>query len=936
MSSGGGGEGSVMDQMLKLFEPPGGYPPERDAELHPYFKRPGRGHNHDVCDSCKEGGALICCDFCPASFHLQCHDPPLEDDDIPEGDWMCIKCFATKQEKQSGSVGKPELVVKPGKKSEKPESLVKQILKKDRELDPKPGTSEKPKGKDRDWRPKKRKTEEEEEGEEEGGRPKRATRLKKTKYNDNSTEEEFSESDFFELEPYKPPTFKRRTYMDIYAEHLRRKPRLTSNLFQHLLDAANNQSVEEFNLPKNIYVPEKFPYAWKWSTEERRNRGQPNQEFDSRGKLKMCYVCVRSSRLGPLVQCDFCPCLFHMDCLDPPLAEIPSDVWMCPNHVESLLDTRLTSSRVTERVNLWDKFATQPIDPHAVKMQFLKTCSRKKASRKARTVALTKRIKVPEYVKVQYTAPPALLPGPGYQRWKVPGPPAKPSLPHQTQRESSQELSSAVEDKEVVLPCKEDNLPTCIDESKSTKPTDSEPTDTQPTAATSATIVDEEITLPTKTEEDNNSQSSGKDESSAADEPEVEMDVSDCPKDEEGDQPPSVELSSQGEDNEDDLTGADVSSLDSDLPIIPEETEKETTEEAPAKESESAETSEDQCVNGQKELLELAEQASLQEEEDQGASEVQLPKLDLGKSAIVQKPAAPLLRPTPKLDEAEEERVDEFENYTADELEWVSSLVSLQTALLRKKMGEEDSLRCYEKLSNRMEDTSLTAGLDRSPDSSTISGFSLSGKVALDNQLIEQLQEYLITHSEVDNMDPVVVKYLAAKQMHSILPTRMSQLQSSVRVRASLTPVGSRKLPFYMQYRTLEIGTGPEINLNLKDFGHCNQLSDRHATLFYDELSGQYELVNYSRHGTRVDECVYSLDIGCVASRYKKRKGKAGSKDDVVMAGPSCSLTPCYCDTPDYTNTHEGFEGSALLHHGSRIKFGCLEFVFSVAAVQVH
>ena len=46
---------------------------------------------------------------------------------------------------KSGSVGKPELVIKPGKKSEKPESLVKQILKKDREVDPKPGTSEKPK-----------------------------------------------------------------------------------------------------------------------------------------------------------------------------------------------------------------------------------------------------------------------------------------------------------------------------------------------------------------------------------------------------------------------------------------------------------------------------------------------------------------------------------------------------------------------------------------------------------------------------------------------------------------------------------------------------------------------------------------------------------------------------------------------------------------------
>ena len=120
---------------------------------------------------------------------------------------------------------------------------------------------------------------------------------------------------------------------------------------------------------------------------------------------------------------------------------------------------------------------------------------------------------------------------------KVPGPPTKASLPHQTQRESAQELSNAVEDKEGGIPCKEDNLPTCFDESKPTEPTNSEPTDSEPidnqptdTAATSSTIVDEEITLPTKTEEDNTSQSSGKDESSAADEPEVEIDISDCPK----------------------------------------------------------------------------------------------------------------------------------------------------------------------------------------------------------------------------------------------------------------------------------------------------------------------------------------------------------------------------------------------------------------------
>ena len=58
-------------------------PPENDEtskpgkkreglDLHPYYKRPGKGHNRDCCDACSEGGNLICCDKCPASFHLAC------------------------------------------------------------------------------------------------------------------------------------------------------------------------------------------------------------------------------------------------------------------------------------------------------------------------------------------------------------------------------------------------------------------------------------------------------------------------------------------------------------------------------------------------------------------------------------------------------------------------------------------------------------------------------------------------------------------------------------------------------------------------------------------------------------------------------------------------------------------------------------------------
>ena len=46
--------------------------------------------NNEYCSYCDEGGSLINCDRCPASFHLLCHEPPL--DDIPKGDFLCNAC----------------------------------------------------------------------------------------------------------------------------------------------------------------------------------------------------------------------------------------------------------------------------------------------------------------------------------------------------------------------------------------------------------------------------------------------------------------------------------------------------------------------------------------------------------------------------------------------------------------------------------------------------------------------------------------------------------------------------------------------------------------------------------------------------------------------------------------------------------------------------
>jgi hypothetical protein len=46
-------------------------------------------------------------------------------------------------------------------------------------------------------------------------------------------------------------------------------------------------------LPKNIHVPEKFPYAWKWSTAEQKLRTQRSEDGYSKVKLALCYDCIK-------------------------------------------------------------------------------------------------------------------------------------------------------------------------------------------------------------------------------------------------------------------------------------------------------------------------------------------------------------------------------------------------------------------------------------------------------------------------------------------------------------------------------------------------------------------------------------------------------------------------------------------------------------------
>lgn len=49
--------------------------------------------NNDYCSSCGCAGRLLCCETCPRSFHFTCIDPPMLEEEVPEGAWYCRECF---------------------------------------------------------------------------------------------------------------------------------------------------------------------------------------------------------------------------------------------------------------------------------------------------------------------------------------------------------------------------------------------------------------------------------------------------------------------------------------------------------------------------------------------------------------------------------------------------------------------------------------------------------------------------------------------------------------------------------------------------------------------------------------------------------------------------------------------------------------------------
>ncbi|BFG00361.1 PHD finger protein 12 [Drosophila madeirensis] len=367
---------SIMEQIKVLIEPP----PNEDEKAvkgntntkHPYYRRPGRGHNHDYCDACEEGGNLLCCDRCPSSFHLQCHDPPLSEEDIPSGQWLCHSCRMVK-------------VVQPRSKANSVERVPSGGSGGSRGHTPSSGDLE--------------------------SIPQKIRNLRKRSNSErNSTEKLLAKMPLAiqrALDPNKRPT-----------------------PLDDIIRAASMLNPQQFSLPPELELHTQFPGNGKVQPVQQtqphvgngRNRVSGNQrrnskpfELDGQGLVplpaKTCFYCSKSCKRAPLLSCDYCPLFYHQDCLDPPMTALPAGLWMCPNHAENFIDAHMTTSiSATERVRLWNRF-NQPVDHESVKMEFFRRVHTRHPPFRTKTTVRTRaHIDVPASVRHHYEHPPPLLP----------------------------------------------------------------------------------------------------------------------------------------------------------------------------------------------------------------------------------------------------------------------------------------------------------------------------------------------------------------------------------------------------------------------------------------------------------------------------------------------------------------------------------------------
>ncbi|ALC49059.1 CG3815 [Drosophila busckii] len=851
-----------MQQIKILIKPP---PNEEEKHStrssntkHPYYRRPGRGHNHDLCDACEEGGNLLCCDRCPSSFHLQCHDPPLNEEDIPTGQWLCHSCRMVKvaQPSKSGSVERVPSGGSGSRANTPSSSELESIPLKIRNL------------------------------------------RKRSNSERNSTEKLLA----------KMPLAIQRAL----------DPNKKVTPLDDVIRAASMLNPLQFSLPPELELHTQFPGSGKvqpvhshpssggggvgggsGTRRASQRRNSKPFELDGQGLVplpaKTCFYCTRSCKRAPLVSCDYCPLYYHQDCLDPPMTSLPAGLWMCPNHVENFIDANMTNSiSATERVRLWNRFH-QPLDHENVKMEFFRRVNTRHPPFRMKTNARSRAyIDVPSIVRHHYEHPPPLLPS------------MRQTLRYDRVKRSKQ-------------------IPTAVGDNSRESVTESLLKDLEALRCAHAKFREIQREHPHPEDlDDSNSDSDVGNAAAAAD-----------------------QQSSQQS------NGTPVSLI---LLRSTDNTESGSVDQEQPKPSPSS------CDQ------QLHIDISFDDEEEDSKSSNAIIDADLSylDVDIIKKLAHQRLQ---QLVAEHPEIVTQYKNRTAARrLRQLCAMEqSSPQSALQSELSPEDM--CHFSLLFTSETSSILA--------------QKNGNAA-DEDPMMALHPALATAAAIAAADAAAENYVPrhlsdtdkAFELASRLELKL--LECKVQARAVLTPLGDMledsrwfnplglEHSIFMRYRTLYIGYGghysPSTTLahtetvDLSAIGYCSRISPQHAIIFYDEFSKSFELINYSEFGTEVNGQLYTCDLTeftpmhagkrmrpddlelkrRVDDLLDKRRHiqrqfgvKQDSKDSTTMA--PMVKPECRCQTAAPPPMVPGaWEGSAVLAHGTLLRFGCLPFVFSV------
>ncbi|XP_029105296.1 PHD finger protein 12-like isoform X2 [Scleropages formosus] len=822
-------------------------------------RRSGRIAARESCASCGEGGDLLSCDRCPAAFHLRCCNPPLSEEMLPPGDWMCHRCVARRKKREQRKDQINGLLECRMVKQLSPpvaelgavrlEGAGLQAVAQVRFLE-RPGT------------------------------PASST---STDTATPSEPNDADEEDLLDAEDEAPGSDPDAD-ADGPGSHLRRP-------FELLIAAAMERNPTQFQLPGSFTCTTSLPGTTKRRRKEEatgRNVKRKKRELDPNGldplPVKVCFSCGRGCRLAPLIQCDLCPLLFHMDCVDPPMTAMPTSSWRCPNHKEHVSLSKADSTQ-SSRCQLFDHFQDM-VSQNAIKLDFLQRAYQRRPSDLGRVQPhRTRVLKVPDAVKCQYKCPSALNAPMGVRSGEL----ICNSVDETTQL-SSPRCTSKAEQREwlqdiVALQCS-------IVQHLSAKQITPLVSDCHQVSRTNVKpCVDPQ-------------------ETGSLCPPEGAASAISYPK------PCHTPASPQGASLLNSLSHSEEPERSCCSPV-------ETSCLPSGSPNRPLGCSRDPDVRHPQELQQrLASPASsLVKMENEAAG---TPCLARGQTCVLSSRSV--------------------------------SSPTVATCTLAPPRATQDS-----STSAKPRSSTCAAGRIGSCVKAVVDGDGDVELSQLDERFVRLLAWQRIQQLFHNKGSP------ALDGCARVPSTPQAAVQrSQVRARAAFYPLTGKGGAVNMCYRTLYIGTGADMDVCLTNYGHCNYVSGKHACIFYDENTKHYELLNYSEHGTMVDNVLYSCDFSektspghsssvvtkvqniirrCREQEVELEAGGAMStgtepaKPRGVTSGwPQSGLqgspwTPCNCKASGSSRLFDGgagWEGTALLHHGSCVKVGCLQFVFSV------